>query len=238
MRTSCVAPSTWRPARRRSRSWPPERWRSSDFQSDRPVTEPSSPVTSLSRRTRGTKSARNTGGAGRNYTRSCGGGYRPRRRNPAVAAPWPYRAAFLVPPLCHWSSRPRKTPSCGSGGEEPDALWASPPYLTTTPSRGPRERVGTPEVVHEVIRARIRPRAGGDFRRSVWHEKTPPEPSVLAHAGFWDSGLCLVLLSHHEGGPVVHQRPALVKEVRSQIGSDSIGALQVRQDVLGNEGQP
>ena len=49
--------------------------------------------------------------------------------------------------------------------------WASPPYLTATPSRGPGERVGTPEVVHEVIRTRIRPRAGGDFRRGVWHEK-------------------------------------------------------------------
>ena len=120
MRTSCGAPSTWRPARRRSRSWPPERWRSSDFQSDRPVTGPSSPATSLSRRTHGAESARNTGSAGRNYTRSCGGGHRPRRRNPAVAAPWPYRAAFLGPPLCHWSSRPRKTPCCGSG-EEPDA---------------------------------------------------------------------------------------------------------------------
>ena len=35
---------------------------------------------------------------------------------PAVAAPWPYRAAFLGPPLCHWSSRPRKTPCRGSGG--------------------------------------------------------------------------------------------------------------------------
>ena len=41
-----------------------------------------------------------------------------------------------------------------------------------------------------MIRTRIRFRAGGDFRRGVWHEKTPPEPSVLAHAGFWDSGLC------------------------------------------------
>ena len=55
--------------------------------------------------------------------------------------------------------------------------------------------------------------------------------------GFGTLGLCLVLLSHHESAPGVHQRPALVKEVRSQIGSDSLRALQVRQDVLGNEGQ-
>ena len=108
----------------------------------------------------------------------------PAPRNPAVAAPWPYRAAFLGPPLCHWSSRPRKTPSHGSGERKRTPPCANPPYVTATPSRGPGERVGTPEVVHEVIRTRIRPRAGGDFRRGVWHEKTPPEPSVLAHAGF------------------------------------------------------
>ena len=171
MRTSCVAPSTWRPARRRSRSWTPETWRSSDFQSDRPVTEPSSPVTSLSRRTRGTKSARNAVSAGRSYTRSCVTGGRPRPGIPAVAAPWPYRAVSLGPPpvslvkstqknAVTWLLREKRTPPC-----------ANPPYLAATPSRGPGERVGTPEVLHEVIRTRIRPRAGGDFRRSVWHEK-------------------------------------------------------------------
>ena len=111
--------------------------------------------------------------------------------NPAVAAPWPYRAAFLGPPLCHCPSRPRKTPCRGSGERKRTPPCANPPYVTATPSRGPGERVGTPEVVHEVIRARIRPRAAVDFRWGVWHEKTPPEPSVLAHAGFWDSGLCL-----------------------------------------------
>ena len=76
---SCGAPSTWRPTRKRSRSWMPETWQSSDFQSDRPVTEPSSPATSLSRRTHGAESARNTGSAGRNYTRSCAQESRGRR---------------------------------------------------------------------------------------------------------------------------------------------------------------
>ena len=186
MRTSCGAPSTWRPARRRSRSWPPERWRSSDSPSDRPETEPSSPAMSPSRRTRGAESAHNTGGGARNFTRSWAGTVAP-PRNPAVAAPWPYRAAFLGPPLCHCPSRPRKTPCRGSGERNGRA---HPPYLTATPSRGPGERVGTPEVAHEVIRTRIRPRAAVDFRRGVWEEKTPPEPSVLAHAGWPMSGYC------------------------------------------------
>ena len=39
---------------------------------------------------------------------------------PAVAAPWPHRAAFLGPPLCHGPSRPRNTP-CRGSGEEADA---------------------------------------------------------------------------------------------------------------------
>ena len=55
--------------------------------------------------------------------------------------------------------------------------------------------------------------------------------------GFGTLAYVWVLLPHHESAPGVHQLPALVKEVRSQMGSDSLGALQVRQDVLGNEGQ-
>ena len=190
MRTSCVAPSTWRPARRRSRSWPPERWRSSDFQSDRPVTEPSSPVTSLSRRTRGTKSARNTGGAGRNYTRSCGRGYRPRRRNPAVAAPWPYRAVSLGPPYVIGQVDLEKRCDVAPGRNR------TPLGQSAIPNGYPFSRAwvegwDTGSSTRSDTHPHPAPRRG-DFRRGVWHEKTPPEPSVLAHAGFWDSGLCLV----------------------------------------------
>ena len=73
MKTSCSAPSTWRPARKSLRFWAPESWRSSAFQSVRPVTESSSPATSLSRRTRGAESAHNAGGGARNFIRACGG---------------------------------------------------------------------------------------------------------------------------------------------------------------------
>ena len=56
--------------------------------------------------------------------------------------------------------------------EEPDAPLRQSAIPDGYPfSRAWGERVGTPEVLHEVIRVRIRPRAAVDFRRGVWHEK-------------------------------------------------------------------
>ena len=162
-------------------------WRSSDFQSDRTETGPSSPATYY-------------------HDGRAGPSQHTIPSAPDEATPVP--ASWAVAPARE--SRRRRALAALGGVSRPSPVslvksawkntvsrlrgrnrtppWASPPCLTATPSRGPGERVGTPEVVHEVIRTRIRPRAGGDFRQGVWHEKTPPEPSVLAHAGSWDSG--------------------------------------------------
>ena len=73
-------------------------WRSSASPSDRPVTGPSSPATSLSRRTCGAESAHNVGGGARNFIRSCGGDGNPRPGFPPSPRPGRHRAAFSARP--------------------------------------------------------------------------------------------------------------------------------------------
>ena len=120
MRTSCVAPSTWRPARKRSRCWPPESWRSSASPGDRPVTEPSSPAMSPSRRTRGAESAHNTGGGVRSYTRSCVTGGRSRPGIPPSPRPGRTERRFSSRPCVIGQVDPEKH-RVVAPGEEPDA---------------------------------------------------------------------------------------------------------------------
>ena len=109
MKTSCDAPSTWRPARRRLRSWPPAGGRAIfKATGPKPHRLQSGNVT-ISTDARGRVSTQHRRRRTKLHPFLRHGRSLP-PRNPAVAAPWPYRAAFLGPPLCHSPSRPRKTP--------------------------------------------------------------------------------------------------------------------------------
>ena len=240
MKTSCGAPSTWRPARKEI-----EVLATGDLAVERllPATgpKPDRPVRQCHHLDgRAGPSQHTTPEAPDEATpvlASRDG--RPRPGNPAVAAPWPYRAAFLGPLLCHWSSRPRKTPCRGSGGEEPDAPLGQSAMPNGYPfSRAWGEGWDTGSTTRSDSHPHAAPRRGRLSTGASGMRKPRLSRLCWPTRGFGTLAYVWYCYPITKAPQVVRQLPALVKEVRSQIGSDSLGPLQVRQDVLGNEGQP
>ena len=151
------------------------------------VTEPSSPATSLSRRTCGAESAHNAGSAGQNFIRPGRDGspaQESRRRRALAAQGGVSRPAPVSFPKSAWKNAVSRL-----RGEEPDAPWASPPYLTATLSRPWGDGCGAQFVAEPVqttpsvlLRRAARSGHWTPSPQSAWYGNAPESPLFI---GAW-----------------------------------------------------